>query len=114
MGYYYSKCPYCGRKIEGSYAKPMKKLGNPQKMCIRCGGIYLDSNIVDWDNAHWLDKILYFFANGRIFFCALPFMLVVAPWDWKYSWVVGLAASLIAVALCWLYVKKQVDKYRRR
>ena len=111
MGYYYSKCPYCGRKIEASYAKPLKKLGKPQKMCIRCGNIYLDSNIIDWDNVSLFKKFLFCLANGRFFLCLFPCLIINARMEWGSPWF-GLLASLVAFAICVLYVQIKVWIYR--
>ena len=107
MGYYWSKCPYCGSRIEAGYSKPKKRLGKPERLCIRCGKVYLDSNIVDWDNVSFLDKILYFFANGRFFFCLFPIMFTGV-----FSWIAGVVSAVLIWGACILVVKVQVQAYR--
>ena len=114
MATYRKNCPHCKMIVESGGGFPKKSLGKPNKICRFCGNPYLDEDVLDWDNAHWLDKVLYCFANGRFFLCLLAFLCPFAL-EWKpYLWIVGLGASLLVFALCVLYVKKQVDKYRRR
>lgn len=119
MSHYWKKCPHCGKTIEQSSGSPTSYFGNPIKQCKYCHKIYNDKNVVDWENASIFKKISYYFANGRIAICLLPYMFSAALFgrmlDWKLSlplcFLCCLPIFLALFALCVVYVEIQARCY---
>ena len=117
MSHYWKRCPHCGRTIEDGYGFPLKRLGDPRRKCIYCFNEYNDSSVIDWESASVFKKIRYYYANGRFFFCFIPYIIVTtrvgSNVEWA-DWQVYLACSpifLIASLPCILYVRHQVKSY---
>lgn len=110
MGHYWKKCPHCGRTIEEGHGLPFKQFGEPKKQCRFCYNTYIDRDIIDWTTASLFKKFLFCLANGRLFLCIIPSVLVAARINSSEWWVYlfSFLLALLMFALCVAYVKLRV------
>lgn len=111
-----NRCRYCGNTVKSGHGIPFKYLGTPILTCPTCKNLYIDKDVIEWSISPKYRKFSYYFANNRVWWCVIPYLLASAFISFHYdmsplfSFLSCLPVFFGAFVICALYVKRQIKK----
>ena len=107
MAHYWKKCPYCGKTLEEGIGASLVRFGKPEQTCRYCSKTYKDRSFIDWPTATFLEKLGFYFANGRFFFCIMAGALLSVSFG-RDGFIGAVLGFSICSILCGIYVTLKV------